>query len=150
MIVITGGTGFIGSNLAAALAERGERIAVCDHLGETGLGMAGLGDDGLGADGKWRNIAKLEIEDVVPPDQLLAFLSGAADRLPGRCCLASIPAGSTPGGQSSKAMMMSAPRLFCTSIARSGVRRTMAPSTMERKVTPSSSMAFRSAIENAW
>ncbi|MCH8000897.1 MAG: NAD-dependent epimerase/dehydratase family protein, partial [Proteobacteria bacterium] len=71
MIVITGGAGFIGSNLAAALAERGERVAICDHLG----------DGGLGAGGKWRNIAKLEIEDVVPPDQLLAFLSGAADRL---------------------------------------------------------------------
>ncbi len=34
MIVITGGAGFIGSNLAAALNERGERIAICDHLGQ--------------------------------------------------------------------------------------------------------------------
>ncbi|MCH7795873.1 MAG: ADP-glyceromanno-heptose 6-epimerase [Proteobacteria bacterium] len=76
MIVITGGAGFIGSNLAAALAQRGERVAICDRLGADGQGA-----DGLGAGGKWRNIAKLEIEDVVPPDQLLAFLSGAADRL---------------------------------------------------------------------
>jgi ADP-L-glycero-D-manno-heptose 6-epimerase len=66
MIVITGGAGFIGSNLAAALIERGERIALCDHLGQ--------GD-------KWRNIAKLEIEDIVPPDQLVEFMSGEADRL---------------------------------------------------------------------
>ena len=56
MIVITGGAGFIGSNLAAALTARGERVAICDHLGQ--------GD-------KWRNIAKLELEDIVPPDQIL-------------------------------------------------------------------------------
>ena len=66
MIVITGGAGFIGSNLAAALAERGERIAVCDRLG--------TGD-------KWRNIAKLELEDVVPPDQILDYLGDAATRV---------------------------------------------------------------------
>ncbi len=66
MIVITGGAGFIGSNLAAALNQRGERIAICDHLG---------------TDDKWRNIAKLELEDVVPPDELVAFLSAKADRL---------------------------------------------------------------------
>ncbi len=93
MIVITGGAGFIGSNLVAALAERGERIAVCDHLG-----AAGLGADGLGADGKWRNIAKLEIEDVVPPDQLLAFLSGAADRLRALVHLGAISDTTAPGG----------------------------------------------------
>jgi ADP-L-glycero-D-manno-heptose 6-epimerase len=60
MIVITGGAGFIGSNLAAALEERGERdIVVCDRLG-----------DGE----KWRNIAKRELAAVVPPEGLLAFL----------------------------------------------------------------------------
>ncbi len=97
MIVITGGAGFIGSNLAAALAERGERIAVCDHLGETSLGADGLGADGLGANGKWRNIAKLEIEDVVSPDQLLAFLSGAADRLRALVHLGAISDTTAPG-----------------------------------------------------
>ena len=66
MIVITGGAGFIGSNLAAALAARGERIAVCDHLG-TGY--------------KWRNIAKLELEDVVPPDQILEYLGDVTNRV---------------------------------------------------------------------
>ena len=66
MIVITGGAGFIGSNLAAALAERGERIAICDHLGS--------GD-------KWRNIAKLEIEDLVPPDQILDYLGDVTNRV---------------------------------------------------------------------
>ena len=66
MIVITGGAGFIGSNLAAALAERGERIVVCDRLG--------AGD-------KWRNIAKLELEDVVPPEQILDYLGDVATRV---------------------------------------------------------------------
>jgi len=41
MIIVTGGTGFIGSNLVAALEEEGhEDIVVCDTFGE--------GD-------KWRN-----------------------------------------------------------------------------------------------
>ncbi len=66
MIVITGGAGFIGSNLAAALAERDERIVICDHLG--------TGD-------KWRNIAKLELEDVVPPEQILDYLGDVATRV---------------------------------------------------------------------
>jgi ADP-L-glycero-D-manno-heptose 6-epimerase len=60
MIVITGGAGFIGSNLAAALEERGERdIVVCDRLGQ---------------DGKWQTIAKRELAALVAPEELLAFL----------------------------------------------------------------------------
>jgi ADP-L-glycero-D-manno-heptose 6-epimerase len=64
MILITGGAGFIGSNLAAALEERGERdVAVCDRLGH---------------DGKWRGIAKRALAAVVPPDGLFAFLDAHA------------------------------------------------------------------------
>jgi ADP-L-glycero-D-manno-heptose 6-epimerase len=59
MIVVTGGAGFIGSNLVAALEERGHEVAVCD--------MLGTGD-------KWRNIAKRALVDVVAPDHLLEFL----------------------------------------------------------------------------
>ena len=60
MIVITGGAGFIGSNLAAALEERGERdLVICDRLGH---------------DAKWRNIAKREIAALLSPEALLAFL----------------------------------------------------------------------------
>ena len=60
MIVITGGAGFIGSNLAAALTERGAvDIVVCDWLGH--------GD-------KWRNLAKHEIADFVAPEGLFTFL----------------------------------------------------------------------------
>ena len=65
MIVVTGGAGFIGSNLVAALEARGEHeIAVCDRLGR--------GD-------KWRNIAKREIAALVPPEELLDFLARHAD-----------------------------------------------------------------------
>lgn len=60
MILITGGAGFIGSNVVARLSERGERIIVCDWLGH--------GD-------KWRNIAKAEIEDVVPPEEIASYLN---------------------------------------------------------------------------
>jgi ADP-L-glycero-D-manno-heptose 6-epimerase len=61
MIVITGGAGFIGSNLVAALEERGERdLVICDRLGQ---------------EGKWRNIAKREVAALVPPEALFAFLA---------------------------------------------------------------------------
>jgi ADP-L-glycero-D-manno-heptose 6-epimerase len=64
MIVITGGAGFIGSNLAAALEERGEHdLVVCDRLGQ--------GE-------KWRNIAKRELAAIIPPDALLDFLEAHA------------------------------------------------------------------------
>ena len=60
MIVITGGAGFIGSNLVAALEERGEPdLVVCDRLGR--------GE-------KWRNIAKRELAHIVLPEHLLHFL----------------------------------------------------------------------------
>jgi ADP-L-glycero-D-manno-heptose 6-epimerase len=59
MIVITGGAGFIGSNLAAALDQRGERIVIVDWL-ESG--------------DKWRNIAKRDLEAIVAPETLPAFL----------------------------------------------------------------------------
>ena len=60
MIVITGGAGFIGSNLVAALEESGERdIVVCDRLGQ---------------DEKWRNLAKRELAALIPPEGLFDFL----------------------------------------------------------------------------
>jgi ADP-L-glycero-D-manno-heptose 6-epimerase len=59
MILVTGGAGFIGSNLVAALAARGERVLVADRLG-----------DGE----KWRNLAKHEIEGLLPPEDLLPAL----------------------------------------------------------------------------
>jgi ADP-L-glycero-D-manno-heptose 6-epimerase len=64
MLVITGGAGFIGSNLAAALdARHADDIAICDWLEH--------GD-------KWRNIAKREVAAIVPPEELFDFLAGNA------------------------------------------------------------------------
>ena len=61
MYVITGGAGFIGSNVVAALQARDAGpLVVVDRLGD--------------AD-KWRNIAKRTLHDIVHPDNIHAFLS---------------------------------------------------------------------------
>lgn len=60
MYVVTGGAGFIGSNIAAALEKKFSRkIVVCDRLRD--------GD-------KWKNVAKRELADIVHPDDLFDFL----------------------------------------------------------------------------
>jgi ADP-L-glycero-D-manno-heptose 6-epimerase len=61
MFLVTGGAGFIGSNLVAALEARGAEVAVCDRLGH--------GD-------KWQNLGKHEIADLVPPERLMGWLDG--------------------------------------------------------------------------
>ena len=67
MFVVTGGAGFIGSNLLAALEARREApLVVCDRLR---------------SNDKWRNIAKRELSDIVHPDKLFAFLDAHADRV---------------------------------------------------------------------
>ncbi|MFN3523076.1 MAG: ADP-glyceromanno-heptose 6-epimerase [Phenylobacterium sp.] len=59
---VTGGAGFIGSNIVAKLAEdRSLDVVVCDRLREAELG-------------KWRNIAKHPIGDFVAPDAMFEWL----------------------------------------------------------------------------
>ena len=60
MIIVTGGSGFIGSNLLKALEQRDELVVV----------------DWLGDGEKWRNISKRELYDVVCPEDLFDFLCG--------------------------------------------------------------------------
>ena len=62
MLLVTGGAGFIGSNVVAALNDSGRAdVVVCDLLGH---------------DGKWRNLAKRQLADIVPPAELPAWLNG--------------------------------------------------------------------------
>jgi ADP-L-glycero-D-manno-heptose 6-epimerase len=59
MYVVTGGAGFIGSNIVAELAERGEEVVVCDWMR---------------SDERWRNLAKHEIAALVDPAELSNWL----------------------------------------------------------------------------
>jgi ADP-L-glycero-D-manno-heptose 6-epimerase len=62
MLLVTGGAGFIGSNVVASLNEAGRAdIAV---------------NDSLGNDGKWRNLAGRQLADFVPPGDLQRWLDG--------------------------------------------------------------------------
>ncbi len=67
MIVITGGAGFLGSNLLAGFAERGlSNIVICDILG-TG--------------NKWQNIAKHEVLNIIHPDHLFQYITDNAKHI---------------------------------------------------------------------
>lgn len=67
MIIVTGGAGFIGSNLVAGLEEAGHKdIVVCDVFG---------------TDDKWRNLAKRELKDIVHPDRLFDYLETHKDTI---------------------------------------------------------------------
>jgi ADP-L-glycero-D-manno-heptose 6-epimerase len=66
MYLVTGGAGFIGSNIAAALAQRGAEVVVCDWFGR---------------DERWQNLVKHEIAAVVAPEDLAYWLTGNGNRL---------------------------------------------------------------------
>jgi ADP-L-glycero-D-manno-heptose 6-epimerase len=66
MILVTGGAGFIGSNIVAGLADRGEAVVVCDRLRSAE---------------KWRNIARRDLVDVVTPEHLEQWLHDHGSRL---------------------------------------------------------------------
>ncbi len=60
MHIVTGGAGFIGSNLVASLCARGEEVVVVDRLRQ-----------GL----KWRNLARHPIAAILAPEDFPDFLA---------------------------------------------------------------------------
>jgi len=67
--VITGGAGFIGSNIAAALDATGTDIVISDWIGVD--------------DFKWRNIAKRRLFDIIPPEATGVFLESNRGKIAG-------------------------------------------------------------------
>jgi ADP-L-glycero-D-manno-heptose 6-epimerase len=67
LLVVTGGAGFIGSNIARHLSEAGARVVVCDRLGH--------GE-------KWRNLIGLCLHDVIRPEALKGYLAAHAAKIP--------------------------------------------------------------------
>jgi ADP-L-glycero-D-manno-heptose 6-epimerase len=62
MLLVTGGAGFIGSNVVAALNDAGRNDVVVN--------------DTLGSDGRWRNLQKRQIADIVPIGATMRWLEG--------------------------------------------------------------------------
>jgi ADP-L-glycero-D-manno-heptose 6-epimerase len=68
MYLITGGAGFIGSNVAAAL-ESSADVVISDWMG--------LGDV------KWRNVAKRRLFDIIPPEATGPYLEASRGKIGG-------------------------------------------------------------------
>src|ERR1700754_1845084 len=62
MLLVTGGAGFIGSNVVASLNEAGRTDIVVN--------------DSLGTDSRWRNLQKRQLADLVAPKDLSRWLEG--------------------------------------------------------------------------
>jgi ADP-L-glycero-D-manno-heptose 6-epimerase len=59
LYVVTGAAGFIGSNIAGALATQGAEVVACDWLGQ---------------DERWRNLAKHDLAGLITPENLPDWL----------------------------------------------------------------------------
>ena len=67
MIVVTGGAGFIGSNIVAALEQQNYTDIVVVDL--------------LGSDDKWKNLAKRKFITIIPPRDTFTFLEANQDQI---------------------------------------------------------------------
>src|SRR6516165_3105598 len=66
LILVSGGAGFIGSNIVLELTNAGGRVVVCD------LFRSG---------GKWRNVAGARLHDIIHPNDLLEWWTRHADKV---------------------------------------------------------------------
>jgi ADP-L-glycero-D-manno-heptose 6-epimerase len=66
MYLVTGGAGFIGSNIVAQLSGVGEEVVVCDWMR---------------SDERWRNLAKHNVAAIVAPAQLREWMDRRADQI---------------------------------------------------------------------
>src|SRR2546429_503025 len=66
LILVTGGAGFIGSNIAVELAKSAARVVVCDLL------RSGQ---------KWRNLSAAQLHDLIRPDALFEWLARHSDKM---------------------------------------------------------------------
>lgn len=64
VVIVTGGAGFIGSNIVHALAEQGRRVVVIDWAGQSH---------------KWRNLVGAELYDFVHPAAFREYLQARDD-----------------------------------------------------------------------
>ncbi len=108
MIVVTGGAGFIGSNLVAALeGHRCGPVAVCDRLG--------AGD-------KWKNLAKREVADLFDPDALFDWLEARKGEIEAVVHMGAISATTTSDADETTRVNFHLPLLLWDWCARAGVR----------------------------
>jgi len=105
MHLVTGGAGFIGSNLVAALAARGAEVLVVDRL-----------RDGP----KWRNLAKHRIAGILPPEDLPAYLA-RGPKLDAVINMGAISATTATDGDLVAASNLTLPLMLWKHCAREGV-----------------------------
>ena len=68
MYLITGGAGFIGSNIVSELSAVGIQVAVCDVFGN---------------DGRWKYLRHIQLDDLILPHQLERWLLNNGNKLHG-------------------------------------------------------------------
>ena len=68
LVLVTGGGGFIGSNIALALAAEGRDVVICDDLG---------------TDGRWLNLREGRFHDVIAIDALSDWIARNGTALAG-------------------------------------------------------------------